>query len=196
MLKLYLNKVATPLLYEKNKTHPTNFPLNTDFTAVYWRKKARLLLYTVDWQLCVGCHNIQQKLQKTWNPVFTKTSTAYNSETYFKETGLDMLQRCLRISKVHIIRTIYRNMAAGWIRITDCNAWNGDYSNSTRWEKQIKEARGIQKDRTTETETRKKHWSYSTFSSWWDGTGTVLLFASLHYEQVRKFLDNKPGNKI
>jgi hypothetical protein len=63
--------------------------------------------------------------------------------------------------------------------------------------KQMKGARGIQKNRITETEMRKKDCSFqSTFISWWDGTEAILLFASLHYEQVRNFLDNIPGNKI
>lgn len=32
-------------------------------------------------------------------------------------------------------------MAAGWIRVTDSNAWNGNHSNSTRSKKQMKEER-------------------------------------------------------
>jgi hypothetical protein len=59
---------------------------------------------------------------ETWNPVFIKTTTVYNTGTYCKETGLDMLERCSRISEVDIIKTISRNLAAGWIRITDSNA--------------------------------------------------------------------------
>jgi len=41
-------------------------------------------------------------------------------------------------------------MAAGLIRITDSNAWNGNNSNSARSKKEMKEERGIQKHRKTE----------------------------------------------
>lgn len=37
--------------------------------------------------------NIKQQTEKALNPVFINTSGVYNSETHFKETGLDMLER-------------------------------------------------------------------------------------------------------
>jgi hypothetical protein len=93
------------------------------------------------------------------NPAFIKTSGVCNSVKHFNETGLDMMERCRHISKVHQIRTIYRNTAAGWIRITDGNAWNGNHSNSIRRNKQMKEARETNKkaQKKPEIEMRTKH---------------------------------------
>jgi hypothetical protein len=149
---------STPM--PKIENSPMNIPLDTDFTAVYARKetqKERLLLPSVLAALFWLCRNIQQQLETTLSPGFIKTSGVYNSVTHFKETGLDMLERCRHISRVHQIRTIYRNMAAGLIRITDSNAWNGNHSNSTRSKKHMTEKRGIQRHRKTEREMRTKH---------------------------------------
>jgi len=110
----------------KIQNSPLNNPLDTYFTAVDSHKetqKERLLLYQVYWQLCFWlCRNIQKQLETTMNSEFLKRSEVYNSVTHFKETGLDILERCHHISRVHQRTTTYRNMAAGWIRITNSNA--------------------------------------------------------------------------
>ena len=91
---------STPM--PKIQNSPLNIPLDTDIIAVYARKKnAKGKVATVPSALAAlfWCRNIQQQLETTLNPGFIKTSGVYNSVIHFKETGLDMLERCRRISK-------------------------------------------------------------------------------------------------
>jgi len=112
-----------------------SYAKNTELTPEHSASRKAATVPSVLAALFWLWRNIQQQLETTLNPGFIKTSAVYNSVTHFKEARLDMLERCRHIARVHQIRTIYRNMAAGWIRITDSKARNENHSYSTRSKK-------------------------------------------------------------
>lgn len=88
-------------------------------------------------------------------------------------------------------------MAAGWIRVTDSNARNGNHSNSARSKKRVKEERRIQKHRKPAREMRTKHGTlHSTLFPDEMQQTQLYCLPGCTINRSRQFLDNNPGNKI